>query len=339
MAELALNPQPVTSCRDCGADLPAGALACPGCSTLVYGRHVEQISKAAKNLESTGRQAQLSEARELWLSTLPWLPRASKQSEWIREHVTALDAQINAIEPQGSTQSKWVKRAGPLAPILVVLAKLKGVLLFVFKLKFLFSFAAFLGVYWALYGMWFGVGFAVSILVHEMGHVVAVRREGLAAEMPVFVPGFGAFVRWRGVAVSMEARARIALAGPMAGLLIGMVLYGAYAYTHRPVLAALAHTAAWLNLLNLIPVWILDGGQATYALSRLQRGLLLATCIVFFAMTREPVLLLVGMGMGYRLFTHDTPQQPSTQTMVTFTGLLFLLAALLKLVPAEHFGR
>jgi len=47
---------------------------------------------------------------------------------------------------------------------------------------------------------------------------------------------------------------------------------GLYMYTQRPVFAALAHAGAWLNLLNLIPVWSLDGGQAAHALSRLQRG-------------------------------------------------------------------
>ena len=103
----------------------------------------------------------------------------------------------------------------------------------------------------------------------------------------------------------------------------------------RSVFAALAHTGAWLNLLNLIPVWILDGGQATNALSRLQRVLLLATCLVFYILTHQMLFLLVAAGMTYRLFTRDLPTQPSTRTMVFYTTMLFLLAALLKIVPNQ----
>src|SRR5262249_47035286 len=150
----------------CRAELTAGALACPHCSTLVYGRHVEQISKAARNLEESNKLSQLAEARELWLSALPWLPRASQQSDSIQQRVRALDRRINAADTEPSPQSRWAKRLGPLAPILVVLAKFKSAFFLIFKLKFLFSFLAFFGVYWALYGMWFGAGFALSIFIH-----------------------------------------------------------------------------------------------------------------------------------------------------------------------------
>ena len=89
----------------------------------------------------------------------------------------------------------WVRKLGPLAPLAIVLVKGKS-LLALFKLKFLLSLGAFAGYYWALYGAKFGVGFAILILVHEMGHFIAIRRRGLPAEMPVFFPGLGAYVRW-----------------------------------------------------------------------------------------------------------------------------------------------
>jgi Zn-dependent protease len=335
LAELAITPQAATNCRDCHADLPAGALACPQCNTLVYSHHLEQITKAARNLEESNHSNHLAEARELWLSALPWLPRASRQAEWIRQHVLTLDTRINTVNPEPAPQSKWVKRLGPLAPLAVLLAKAKTALLLLFKLKFLLSFAAFFGVYWAIYGLWFGAGFALSILIHELGHVFAVKRLGFKADLPVFLPGFGAFVRWQGFNISLTDRADIALAGPLAGLLAAAVCMALYVATQRPVFAALAHTGAWLNLLNLIPVWILDGGQATNALSRLQRGLLLTTCIVFFLMTRQMAFLLVAAGMIYRLFTSDTPADPSNRTMIFFMALLFALGALLKIVPLQ----
>jgi Zn-dependent protease len=339
LAELAVTPQIVTNCRECHTDLPAGALACPQCNSLVYGHHLEQIAKAASNLEESKQANQLAEARQLWLSALPWLPRASRQAEWIRQRVLTLDARINAADQPPPAQSKWIKRFGPFAPIALLLGKAKTALLLLFKLKFLLSFAAFFGVYWALYGLWFGAGFALSILIHEFGHVIAVKRLGFKADLPVFLPGFGAYVRWQGFNISLPARAKIALAGPLAGFLAACVCMALYVATQRPVFAALAHTGAWLNLLNLIPIWVLDGGQATNALSRLQRALLLTTCIVFFVMTRQVAFLLVAAGMTYRLFTRDTPAEPSTRTAVFFTVLLFALGALLKIVPLQPFQR
>lgn len=335
--ELAVTPQTETNCRDCRADLPPGSLACPKCATLVYGRHVEQISKAARNLEESKQPSQLAEARELWLSALPFLPRGSQQAEWIRQRILALDARINATEPPPA-QSQWAKRLGPLAPIAVLLAKFKTAFLLIFKLKFLLSFAAFFGVYWAIYGLPFGAGFAVSILIHELGHFVAVKRRGFQAELPMFLPGLGAYVRWQGD-MSLPVRAEISLAGPFAGLLAAATCMALYVTTQRPVFAALAHAGAWLNLLNLTPVWILDGSKAADALSRLQRGLLLITCIVFFVMTHQGALLIVAAGMFYRLFTKDQPAEPSTRTMVFYTTLLFALAALLQIVPFQPISR
>jgi Zn-dependent protease len=107
---------------------------------------------------------------------------------------------------------------GPLAPLAIALSKAK-VLLAVFKLKFLFSLFALLGFYWALFGMRFGIGFAMLILIHEIGHYVDIKRRGLQVEMPVFLPGFGAYVKWRALNVSNVTRAFVSLAGPLAGFI------------------------------------------------------------------------------------------------------------------------
>ena len=67
--------------------------------------------------------------------------------------------------------------------------------------------------------MKFGLGFAALILIHEMGHFVDIKRRGLPADMPVFLPGFGAYVRWQALGVPIETQAAISLAGPLAGFL------------------------------------------------------------------------------------------------------------------------
>src|SRR5208337_3416469 len=120
--------------------------------------------------------------------------------------------------PEAPAKNKWARKLGPLAPLAIALSKAK-VLLAIFKLNFLLSLAAFVGVYWALYGPKFGIGFVALILLHEMGHFIDIKRRGLPAEMPVFLPGLGAYVRWQALGVSRETRAAVSLAGPLTGLL------------------------------------------------------------------------------------------------------------------------
>src|SRR5439155_7557954 len=87
------------------------------------------------------------------------------------------------------------------------------------------------------------------------------KRRGLPAEMPVFLPGLGAYVRWGALGVPLETRAAVSLAGPLAGWFAAAVCALLWFHTHDRIWAALAQVGAWLNILNLIPVPILDGGD------------------------------------------------------------------------------
>jgi Zn-dependent protease len=227
----------------------------------------------------------------------------------------------------------WAKRLGPLAPFAVVLAKGKSLLFALFKLKFLFSFAAFLGIYWALYGAWFGIGFAVMIMIHEMGHFAEVKRRGLPAEMPVFLPGLGAYVKWQALGVSTEARALVSLAGPAAGLLAAVLAAALFWQTGKPVWAALAHTGAWLNLLNLIPVWMLDGAGAVPALDKVGRVSLLVFTGLLFWWSGQVMLLLLAAGFAWQLYHKEIPADGSVKIQLYFAGLLAALAWLLHATP------
>jgi Zn-dependent protease len=236
----------------------------------------------------------------------------------------------------GKPQHPWAKRLGPLAPLAVLLAKAKTVLLALFKLKFLFSFAAFLGVYWALFGAWFGVGFAVMILLHEMGHFAEAKRRGLPAEMPVFLPGLGAYVKWQGLGVSTEVRALISLAGPAAGLLAALLAAALYWRTGNPLWAALAHTGAWLNLLNLIPVWMLDGASAVQPLDTMGRVSLLVVSGLLFWWSGEWVLLMLAAGFAWQLFRKPIPADGTLTVQLYFAAVLATLAWLLHATPLKN---
>jgi hypothetical protein len=155
------------------------------------------MASQARELEN---QSKPLEARERWLEALRFLPAESSQAEWVRDHARHL-ALAARPAAQPDSRNKWVSKLGPLAPLAIALSKAK-VLLAIFKLNFLLSLAAFMGVYWALYGPRFGLGFVALILVHEMGHFIDIKRRGLPAEMPVFLPGLGAYVRWQALGVS-----------------------------------------------------------------------------------------------------------------------------------------
>jgi Zn-dependent protease len=282
-------------CKRCSHPLTPGALACDGCQTLVHAGELDRLAAQARNLEA---RSDLQQAHQVWQSALPLLPFGSRQAEWIREHLRELESAIsNADHQRHAGQAKqWAKRIAPLGPLAALLAKGKTLLFFLVKLKFLVSFAEYIGLYWSMWGAKFGIGFALLILVHEMGHFIDIKRRGLPAEMPVFLPGLGAFVRWQAMGVSLETRAAVSLAGPLAGFFSAVACWVIATQTGDPIWFALARTAAWLNLLNLIPIWVLDGAGAMLPLSMPEKLLVMLTAAGLAYATGQGIFWFIGGG-------------------------------------------
>jgi len=325
--ELALQ-----KCAACANPLPPGALVCPLCHTLVHAANLEQLAAGARQLETEGR---ISDARQVWIHALPLLPAESEQAKWTKNKIAALHTEIaNVGTTKPSSANDWAKKFGPLAPLLVLISKAKF-LLALLKFNFLFSFLSFIWIYCVLFGWKFGLGFAVLILIHEMGHYIDVRLRGLPAELPIFVPFFGAYVRWRGLNVSKQTSAYVSLAGPLAGFVGSAACCFIYFQTRDPLWAALAHTGAWLNVLNLIPVFMLDGASAMDALALWGRIGVITTSVALWALVGDGVFILVAAGTGYRLFTKDRPKEPSFGATAYFIAVLCLLALVLKITPGQ----
>jgi len=104
-----------------------------------------------------------------------------------------------------------------------------------------------------------------------MGHVAMLRRYGIRASAPMFIPGLGALVRLEQYPHTPAEDARVGLAGPMWGLGAAAIAWGVYTLTGWPAWGAIARVGAWINLFNLIPVWQLDGSRAFVALCRSER--------------------------------------------------------------------
>lgn len=325
---------PLTHCKLCSRELAAGALVCGMCHTLVHAEELQRISGEAAQHE------QLEDAHgeaECWTRALALLPPDSSQAEWTRRRLAALATAPSASQPTAK-KKVWARKLGPLAPIALALAKGKA-LLAIFNLKFLVSLFAFIWFYCVLYGARFGVGFAILILIHEMGHYIDVKRRGLPADMPIFLPGFGAYVRWKSLGVTKETVAEVSLAGPLAGWIAAAVCAMLWWKTGNGIWAALARASAWLNVLNLVPVWVLDGGQAADALDRTERFVLLTASVFLWLYLKEGIFFLVAAGAVWRLFTKDLPAQPSRATISYYVAVLAGLALVLRAISGSVPGR
>lgn len=247
-------------------------------------------------------------------------------------------------EPAGR-KPVWKQALALLIPIGLLLvkfgAKLKGVLLLVPKLKFLTTSASALVsvAAYALIWTWkFALGFVILLFIHEMGHVLQLRREGIKATAPMFIPFLGAFVGMKELPKDAAAEARVGLAGPVLGSLGCLIPLAIYLATGDDLFQALAYIGFFLNLFNLAPVLPLDGGRAMAALSPWMWAIgwsLLVALMVFFP---SPIILLVALLGGLETYRRwkqrHSPEarrynQVSGRTRVAVAAVYLGLAALL----------
>lgn len=315
--------QAAAVCPECGSATDASALSCARCGRLRYSAELEQFAQQAQTALQAG---DLTGARDYWLKAVELLPEDTVQYRSVRARIGDLSRQIEAAG--AAKHAGWKRKAtGAGSAGLLLLSKGKLLLLGLTKLSTLISMFAFFGVYWTLYGWAFALGLVLSIYVHEMGHVQALRRYGIPASAPMFIPFFGAFIGVRGGNLDPVQDSRVGLAGPMYGLAAAAFCLAAQPATGSMTMGAIAHTAAVINLFNLIPVWQLDGSRGLHSLTRGQRGTLLVVAVGLWAITREGMLLLVALGLGYRLFTKDQAPQGDDTGVMQYAGLLVALTA------------
>src|SRR3984893_17087736 len=105
------------------------------------------------------------------------------------------------------------------------------------------------------------------LFVHEMGHVIQLRREGIKASAPMFIPFMGAFITAKSLGQNALAEARVGLAGPILGSLGAVVALEIWHATGNDFWRALAFFGFFINLFNLIPMSPFDGGRAMAAMA------------------------------------------------------------------------
>ncbi|MGZ5321601.1 MAG: site-2 protease family protein [Solirubrobacterales bacterium] len=257
----------------------------------------------------------------------------------------------------GSGRGDWRQRGkrwlGPIAAGALLLAtKLKAILLLLPKLKIFTTSASMLvsiAAYALIWGWQFAVGFVVLLLVHEMGHVIQLRREGVEASAPMFIPFLGAVISAKSLGDDAAAEARVGLAGPILGSIATLVPLGIWLATGEDLWRALAYIGFFLNLFNLVPVLPLDGGRAMAALSPWVWLVGFAGLLALTFFFPNPILLLVIVFGGIESWRrwrarktpesrafHDIPRRTRVAVAITY---LALVAALAVGVAETYFER
>lgn len=272
-------------------------------------------------------------SRSFWNQALALLPPDTVQYKSVVARIAELDAKIGTTAgpaADGSHPSVWKKGAAGLGPIALLFWKFKAILFGLAKMSTLLSMVASLGIYWAAYGWLFAFGLVVSIYIHEMGHVIELRKYGIPAGAPVFIPFLGAIIQLRGVNLPPVQDARIGLAGPIYGLATAAVALALYYVTGYKAWAVVANLGGYINLFNLIPVWQLDGARGFHSQTRNQRLALLALTLVLWWLSSIGVLLLIALGAGYCLFfQRNASEEPDNVGFGYIGGLLVALTAII----------
>jgi Zn-dependent protease len=221
--------------------------------------------------------------------------------------------QYEPIQPRGTNYRGILGRIwAPLAAIGAFLAKFGAIL---FKLKF-FTVAASMivsvGAYALLGGWKFGVGLVVLIFIHEMGHVIELRRQGVPASAPLFIPFMGAFVGMKQMPHNAWREAQVALAGPLLGTAGAAAVWAYGEWTNSRFWIAMAFVGFFINLFNLLPIVPLDGGRAVAALHPALWAVGLAGLVAIAIYRPSPILPIIiifgGMELWRRWQTRNLPE-------------------------------
>ncbi|HEV2858490.1 MAG TPA: site-2 protease family protein [Solirubrobacterales bacterium] len=247
-------------------------------------------------------------------------------------------------------RSRLKKLGGFLLPLAVLASKAKFLFLALIKVKAVATLGTMfisIAAYTLAFGWPFAVGLVLLLFVHEMGHVIQLRREGVEASAPIFIPFLGAMIAAKSLGDDAAAEARVGLAGPILGTIGTLIPLAIYLATGSDLWRALAYLGFFINLINLLPVLPLDGGRAMAVLGPKVwiAGILIAvaaTVIFLGPFMLLFVLLLGGPELYHRFKNRDSEESRAfhsvpTGTKLAVAAIYLTLAALLIVGAAETY--
>jgi Zn-dependent protease len=256
------------------------------------------------------------------------------------------------IHPQSRWRELGKKLWVPIAGLGYLIFKFKAVLLAVFKFKIFATSASMLvsiAAYAWIWGWKFAVGFVLLLFVHELGHVLELKRQGVPASAPLFIPFLGAVVGMKQLPKDAWREAQVALAGPILGSIGALAVWLAGEVLDSDLLIALAFTGFFLNLFNLLPVSPLDGGRAAAALHPALWFVGLVGLLGLTILWPNPILLLIlvlgGLEVWRRWQERKNPEAAAYyrvrpwQRVAVGTAYFGLAALLIVAMSASHIER
>ena len=210
----------------------------------------------------------MSDYRPEW-SAPPREPEPDERRDEPYEYDLAYLRGYEPIHPEPGWKALLRKLWVPIAAIGALLFKFKTAALAVFKFKFFASAASGLvsvAAYALLWDWWFAIGLVALLFIHELGHVLEARRQGLRVSAPMFIPFLGAYISLKDLPPNAWRDAQIALAGPIVGSVGAAAFWVVGELADSEFFVAMAYVGFFLNLLNLIPVIPFDGGRVASAL-------------------------------------------------------------------------
>lgn len=184
---------------------------------------------------------------------------------------------------------KVVSKFGPAIPGLVKTLKFGKVALA----------GASLAAYTVLFSWRFALVMMAVIFVHEYTHVLVMKRFGMRVRGMYFIPFVGAAAVPEDDFPDRRTEAVTAYAGPLTGLVLGLLGLGLFALTRNGYVAAITAFTALINLFNLLPVSPLDGGRVVKSVAmsigtRVGFGFMVAAFLAAAVLAfRERVLIFV----------------------------------------------
>ena len=248
------------------------------------------------------------------------------------------------VQPKGAVDVRGIGRklVAPFIALAALAWKLKVAVFAVFKLKLFTTAATMLvsiGAYALLWPWQFAVGLVLLLLVHELGHVLEARRQGLPASAPMFIPFLGALITLKRMPDDAWKEARVALAGPVVGSIGAALCWVAGVALDSDLLRALAFFGFIINLFNLLPVYPLDGGRASEALHPVVWVLGLAGLVVLTIISPNPVLILILLFGGMQMWERwQNRHHPERQAFYRIKGWQRVAVAVVYLGLAVALG-
>ncbi len=321
-------------CPSCGFSVAQSMLSCPSCHKLIYADALNRLAAEA------GSAADPRIALAAWRKALPLVPPGTTQYTAVSDKIRTLQAEIDGTKEPFSFRAffKKIGGMGPIGIILLILSKAKFLFLGLTKAGTFFSMIVAFGVYLTIYGWKFAAGLIVTTYIHEMGHVAALLRFGIPASAPMFIPGFGAYVRLHQYPASPGEDARVGLAGPLWGLGATLACAAIWYVTGSHTWAAIAQVSAFINLFNLMPFWQLDGGRGFRALTKTQRWIACAALAGLYAITSSGLLIILLILGVIRAISKDAPREPDNQMLALYISLAAALC-FLSLIPVAGVPR